>query len=135
MKKVLLTLFMFCCTFLFSQKNLRYVEIYYGSICCGTASTEPVTDYLKQFEKKNKLKALEVLIQRSKGREGEFSLYIGVDKLNKKQQKLFMQGLSSAISIQNSKRNEYSDGTVNFDSAVTFSNDDLKNRKNLTIYK
>lgn len=135
MKKVLLTISLFCSVFFFSQKNMSYLQVSYGSMCCGTPSTKPVTDYLKKFEKSKHLKAFEVLKQGGLGREGEFNLYIGTDKLGKKQKTAFTKGLQSVIALQNKKRKQDSDGTVNFDSAVTVSQADLINIKNLTIYK
>lgn len=135
MKKILVTISLFCWVLFFSQKNTSYLQISYGSICCGTPSTIPVTDYLKKFEKSNRLKSFEVLKQGGLGREGEFNLYIGTDRLGKKQKTTFMKGLQSAIALQNKKRKQDSDGTVSFDSAVTVYKSDLTNIKNLTIYK
>ncbi len=135
MKKLLIMTGLFCFSFFSAQKNLAYIEIGYSSICCGTPSTEPVLNYLKQFEKKNKSGAFEILIEKGLGREGEFNLYIGIDGLGKKQKDIFMRGLSSAISLQNKKRKPDSDGIVSFDKAVSVYQNDLINRKNLTIYK
>ncbi|SHF06793.1 hypothetical protein [Chryseobacterium sp. OV279] len=135
MKKIVLTTFLFCSAFLFSQKSMSYVRISYGSICCGTPSTKPVTDYLKKFEKSNQLRAFEVLHQGGMGREGEFNLYIGIDKLGKKQKTAFAKGLQSVITSQNKTRKQDRDGNVNFDPAVTVYKSDLTDIKNLTIYK
>ncbi|WP_153393435.1 hypothetical protein [Chryseobacterium vaccae] len=135
MKNLLIITGLFCFTFFSAQKSPAYIEIGYSSICCGTPSTEPVLNYLKQFEKKNQSKAFEILIQSGLGREGEFNLYIGISGLGKKQKDIFMRGLSSVISSQNQKRNQNRDGNVNFNKAVTIYQDDLMNRKNLTIYK
>jgi hypothetical protein len=135
MKKIILTTFLFCSAFFFSQKSMSYVRISYGSICCGTPSTKPVMDYLKKFEKNNQLKAFEVLKQGGLGREGEFTLYIGTDKLVKKQKTAFRKGLQSVITSQNRTRKQNSDGTVDFDPAVTVYKSDLADIKNLTIYK
>ncbi|GEN71552.1 hypothetical protein CLA01_16240 [Chryseobacterium lathyri] len=114
---------------------MSYVRISYGSICCGTPSTKPVMDYLKKFEKNNQLKAFEILKQGGLGREGEFTLYIGTDKLGKKQKTAFRKGLQSVITSQNRTRKQNSDGTVDFDPAVTVYKSDLADIKNLTIYK
>ncbi|MDP9961765.1 hypothetical protein [Chryseobacterium lathyri] len=135
MKKIVLATFLLCSAFFFSQKSMSYVRISYGSICCGTPSTKPVTDYLKKFEKSNKLRAFEILEQGGLGREGEFTLYIGTDKLNKKQKAAFTKGLQSVITSQNKTRIQNSDGTVDFDPAVTVHKSDLADIKNLTIYK
>lgn len=135
MKKIVLATFLFFSAFFFSQKSMNYVRISYGSICCGTPSTKPVTDYLKKFEKSNKLRAFEILEQGGLGREGEFTLYVGTDKLNKKQKAAFKKGLESVITSQNKTRKQNSDGMVDFDPAVTVYKSDLADIKNLTIYK
>jgi len=135
MKKIILATFLLCSSFFFSQKSMSYVRISYGSICCGTPSTKPVMDYLKKFEKSNQLKAFEILEQSGLGREGEFTLYIGTDKLGKKQKTAFRKGLQSVITLQNKNRKQDRDGTVDFDPAVTVYKSDLTGIKNLTIYK
>jgi len=104
-------------------------------MCCGTPSTKPVTDYLKKFEKSNHLKAFKILKQGGLGREGEFDLYIGTDKLGKKQKTAFTKGLQSVVALQNKTRKQNSDGTVDFNPSVTVYQSDLKDIKNLTIYK
>lgn len=135
MKKLLFAISLLCFTFLFSQKSMSYVRISYSSMCCGTPSTKPVTDYLKKFEKSNHLKAFEILKQGGLGREGEFDLYIGTDKLGKKQKTAFTKGLQSVIALQNKTRKQKSDGTVDFNPSVTVYQSDLTDIKNLTIYK
>ncbi|MBB4805816.1 hypothetical protein HNP38_001088 [Chryseobacterium defluvii] len=135
MKKIFLTLSIFCFAFFYSQKNQNYVEISYASICCGPPSADPVVNYVTQFQKKNKLKSLEVLQRSGLGREGEFSLYIGVDKLSRTQKNKFIKGLKSAINSQNSKRDENKDGIVNFDSTMLIKKEDLAGKRKLTIYK
>ncbi|KMQ65206.1 hypothetical protein ACM46_10720 [Chryseobacterium angstadtii] len=135
MKKIAVTTFLFCSALFFAQKSLSYIKISYGSICCGTPSTKPVMDYLKKFEKTNQLGTFEVLKQGGMGREGEFNLYIGTNKLGKKQKKMFAKGLQSIITSQNKARKQDSDGTVDFDPAVTVYQSDLTGIKNLTIYK
>ncbi|MET3035746.1 hypothetical protein ABXT08_06575 [Chryseobacterium sp. NRRL B-14859] len=135
MKKALLTISTFCFALFFSQKNQNYLEISYSSICCGTPSEEPVIFSLKQFEKKNRIKGMEILLQSGLGREGEFNLYVATDPLNGKQKKQLIQTLSSVIALQNGKRRQNSTGFVNFDPATSVSGTDLMNIKNLTIYK
>ncbi|AKK74619.1 hypothetical protein OK18_20185 [Chryseobacterium gallinarum] len=135
MKKVLLSICTFCFAFFFSQKGQNYLEISYSSVCCGTPSEEPVISSLRQFEKKNKIKGMEILIQSGLGREGEFNLYVGTDKLNAKQKKQLIQNLSAVTALQNGKRKGNSSGFVNFDPTVTVSQPDLMNARNLTIYK
>jgi len=134
MKKLLLILGIFSFTFFLSQKNENYLPISYGSICCGTPSTEPVMNYLAQFQKKNKLKIFEVFKQSGLGREGEFRLYIGIDHLSKTKKANFVKGLRSAIEFQNKARMENRDGSVSFDDQMV-RKANLLSMKNLTIYK
>jgi len=135
MKKIIVTIALLSFGLFFSQKSQNYFEISYSSICCGTPSTGPVTSYLSQFQKKNKTKAFEVFQQPGLGREGEFNLYIGVDQLSKSQKTIFMKGLKTAISSQNTKRNESRDGIVYFESSKTVTKSDLASIKNLKVYK
>ncbi|KMQ68868.1 hypothetical protein ACM39_06175 [Chryseobacterium sp. FH2] len=135
MKKILLTFSIFCFALSFAQKGQSYLQIGYGSICCGTPSTDPVMNYINQFQKKNKIKSIEVLKQSGMGREGEFNLYICIDNLSKTQQPKFIKGLQTAVLDQNSKRKQNSDGIVNFEEVTMISKADLANSRNLTIYK
>lgn len=132
MKKLLIILGIFSFTFFFSQKNENYLQVSYGSICCGTPSTDPVMNYVSQFQKKNKLKTLEILRQNGLGREGEFRLYIGIDPLSKTRKASFMKGLQSVIDTQNNNRKKNRDGFVGFEGEI-IKKADLS--QNLTIYK
>lgn len=135
MKKTAVIFSIFCSTFFFSQKNQNYLQIGYASICCGTPSTDPVMNYVKKFQKKNKIKPLEIYKQSGLGREGEFNLYIGIDKLSKAQKSNFIKGLQAAIGSQNGKRNQSRDGIVNFEEATLITKEDLAKARNLTLYK
>lgn len=135
MKKIALLFSLLCCTFFFSQKNQNFVQVGYGSICCGTPSPDPVISYLEKFAKKNKKKSFEVYSQSGLGREGEFKLYIGIDSLSKKQQTSFIKGLEAVVDLQNSQRNKSRDGNVSFDDQKVITKADLANSRNLTIYK
>ncbi|REC50308.1 hypothetical protein [Chryseobacterium pennipullorum] len=135
MKKVLSAAAVFCVTFFFSQKNQNYLEISYGSVCCGPPSEKPVISYLKEFKKKNRLKNLEILLQSGLGREGEFNLYVGTDRMTRNQKSRLTRGLSAIVSNQNNKRKEERNGMVFFDSTAIVHQQELMNAKNLTIYK
>ncbi|WP_292009201.1 hypothetical protein [Chryseobacterium sp.] len=134
MKKIILLTGIFYFTSFYSQKNQNYVQIGYASICCGTPSESPVINYVKQFQKKNKLQNPEMYIEPGLGKEGEFSLYIGIDNLSKNQKDTFTKGLQSVISSQNNMRKKNRDGFVNFDETNIAIKEDLLNKK-LTIYK
>ena len=135
MKKIVLIIGIFSFSFFYSQKSENYLQVRYGSICCGTPSTEPVMNYLNQFQKKNKIKSLEVYKQSGLGREGEFNLYIGTDNLSKKQKTSFITGLQAAVEKQNNARQKNRDGNVSFQQEETVKKADLANARNLTIYK
>ncbi|MEY8760342.1 hypothetical protein [Chryseobacterium tongliaoense] len=135
MKKAVVIFSIFCSTFFFSQKNQSYLQIGYASICCGTPSADPVLNYVKKFQKKNKIRAFEIYEQRGLGREGEFNLYIGIDKLSKVQKSNFIKGLQAAIRSQNGQRNQSRDGIVNFEEATIITKEDLSKARNLTLYK
>jgi hypothetical protein len=135
MKKILLTIGLFSCTLFFAQKSESYLQIGYSSICCGTPSDKPVMDFVNQFQKKNKVKELEVYKQSGLGREGEYNLYIGMDKLSRTQKTNFVKGLRTAIDSQNNSRSKNRDGIVNFSENEMVKKADLTNARNLTIYK
>ncbi|ROI00121.1 hypothetical protein [Chryseobacterium daecheongense] len=135
MKKIVLTLSVLCFSFFYSQKNQNYLEVSYGSICCGPPSDVPVMNYITQFQKKNKLKAFEIYEQSGLGREGEFSFYIGIDKLSKTQKSNFIKGLKAVVKAQNDKRNESRDGIVYFEESAPVTQSDLSKKTNITLYK
>ncbi|WP_445431190.1 hypothetical protein [Chryseobacterium indoltheticum] len=133
MKKIILTIAVFSCTFFFAQKSENYIEISYNSICCGTPSSAPVMNYIKSFQgKKN---TLEIYRQSRLGREGEYKLFIGIDALSKSKKTKFIKGLEAAINSQNKSRNENSDGIVDFNSQTLVKKEKLNTLNNLTIYK
>lgn len=135
MKKILVFTALLAFSFFYSQKNQNYLEISYGSVCCGPPSDKPVISFLKEFKNKSQIKSLEILIQKGMGREGEYTLYIGTDYLTKNQKKRLVRGLTATISNQNNNKKNQNTGTVFFDSATVVSQSDLKDIKNLTIYK
>ncbi len=134
MKKIIVTTALLAFTFFYSQKNQNYLEISYGSVCCGPPSDKPVISYLKEFKNKSRVKSLEVLLQKGRGREGEFTLYVGTDYLTKNQKNRLIRGLTATVSNQNNKKTPNT-GNVFFDSATVVSQSDLMDVKNLTIYK
>lgn len=133
MKKILLTIGLFSSVLFFAQKNENFLQIGYHSICCGTPSSEPVMNYINQFQKKNKVKNFEVYKQSGLGREGEFNIYVGTDGFSKKQKTKFISGLKAAIDNQNNARKKNRDGTVNFEETEIVKKTDLSNARNLTL--
>ncbi|WP_114820998.1 hypothetical protein [Chryseobacterium sp. KLBC 52] len=135
MKKIIITTALLAFTFFYSQKNQNYLEISYGSVCCGPPSDKPVMSFLKEFKNKSQIKSLEVLIQKGMGREGEYTLYVGTDFLTKNQKKRLIRGLTATVSNQNNNKKSQSTGNVSFDSTAVVTQSDLTDVKNLTIYK
>lgn len=129
MKKILALTALLAFSFFYSQKNQNYLEISYGSVCCGPPSDKPVISFLKEFKNKSQIKSLEILIQKGMGREGEYTLYIGTDYLTKNQKKRLVRGLTATISNQNNNKKNQNTGTVFFDSATVVSQSDLKDIK------
>lgn len=135
MKKIALIIGILSCGFFFSQKSEKYIPVGYSSICCGPPSASPVMNYISEFQKKNKKRVLEVYKQSGLGREGEYTLYIGIDSLTKSKKKKFMTGLESVINLQNSKKDEGRDGSVAVELKNLTPKTELLGMKNLTLYK
>lgn len=112
----------------FSQTNKNYIIVDYSSICCGTPSEKPVMEFVKSFEKKNKLKSFEIFVERGLGKEGEHAFYIGTDNLSREHLKSLLDGLKKTISNQNNQRIKNRDGYVNLHAKPT-SNSTLKSIK------
>jgi hypothetical protein len=126
--KLIIIAFAFIPIFGFSQTNKNYITVGYSSICCGTPSEKPVMDFVKNFEKKNKLRPFEMFVENGLGKEGEHAFYIGIDNLKSSLLKSFLNGLKTTISNQNKQRSKNRDGYVNLDENLT-SNSTLKDIK------
>jgi hypothetical protein len=114
--------------FAFSQSNKNYISVGYSSVCCGPPSEKPIMNYVKNFEKENKLKPFEIFLERGLGKEGEHAFYIGTGNLNTKLLKSFLNGLKITAISQNKQRSRMGDGYVNVDDKFT-SNSTLKSIK------
>jgi hypothetical protein len=112
----------------FSQTNKSYIRIGYSSICCGTPSDKPLMDFVKNFEKENKLKPFEMFIEQGLGKEGEHAFYLGTDNLSSQLLQLFWDGLKTTASKQNEQRSKNKDGYVNVADKL-IPNSTLKNIK------
>ncbi|MBE4948346.1 hypothetical protein [Chryseobacterium culicis] len=135
MKKLIVTSALFAFAFFYSQKNQNYLQISYGSVCCGPASDKPVMSFLKEFKNKSQIKSMEILMQKGRGREGEYTLYVGTDFLTKNQKKRLIRGLTATVSNQNNSKKSQNVGNVFFDSTAVVTQSELSDVKNLTIYK
>lgn len=74
-------------------------------------------------------------MQKGLGREGEFNVYVGTDFLTISQKKRLVRGLTAVVSNQNNNKQQENIGIIFFDPADIAHQEDLKNVKNLTIYK
>lgn len=126
--KLVLITFVANPVFAFSQSNKNYISVGYSSVCCGTPSDKPIMNYIKNFEKENKLKPFEIFLERGLGKEGEHAFYIGTGNLNTKLLKSFLNGLEITATSQNKQRSRKGDGYVNVDDKLT-SNSTLKRIK------
>lgn len=114
MKKLLLFSFPLLFAISFAQKNEKFVRIDFSSICCGPPSDQPLINYLEEFRQKNKLKDFEIWLETGLGDEGEYALYIGVDRLNPKKENTFISGIKSIVNDFESSRNINQDGNIRF---------------------
>ena len=114
MKKLLLFSFPLLFAISFAQKNEKFVRIDFSSICCGPPSDQPFINYLEEFRQKNKLKDFEIWLETGLGDEGEYALYIGVDRLNPKKENTFISGIKSIVNDFESSRNINQDGNIRF---------------------
>ncbi len=90
------------------------MRIDFSSICCGPPSDQPFINYLEEFRQKNKLKDFEIWLETGLGDEGEYALYIGVDRLNPKKENTFISGIKSIVNDFESSRNINQDGNIRF---------------------
>ena len=112
------------------QKPESFPKIYdaiisFNSICCGTPSSAFLSNFLQDFNRKNKV-ALKVWHIGSCGREGEFKILVSELKLNKSKQIKFKKRLQILISDQNNKNKTLkpSSGTINIEYNIPLSNEE-----------
>ena len=129
MKKLLLFSFPLLFAISFAQKNEKFVRIDFSSICCGPPSDQPLINYLEEFRQKNKLKDFEIWLETGLGDEGEYALYIGVDRLNPKKENTFISGIKSIVNDFESSRNINQDGNIRFHDDLV-KKDELSKKQN-----
>ena len=97
--------------------------ISFNSICCGTPSSDFLSVFLQDFNKKYKalLKAWHI---GSCGREGEFKILIAASKLKKSKKVRFIKALQNLIPYQNNKNKTLkpSSGNINIEYNIPLSN-------------
>ncbi|MFC6267800.1 hypothetical protein [Frigoriflavimonas asaccharolytica] len=129
MKKLIILCLILMLSFSYGQKNLKYIEVGFSSICCGTPSSQPIIDYIKNFQKQNKLKNFEIWKESGLGYEGEYALYIGIDQLNKRKKALFLTELKSISETFNKNRNNNHDGYINIGEVLISKESIIKNKE------
>ena len=113
MKKAIILLCISLFSYSFGQENKEYLKIDFTSICCGTPSQQPLIDYIKDFQKQEKLKKFEIWRESELGYEGEFALYIGLDQLKKTKKIQFLNEVKNISESFNMQRNKNKDGYIN----------------------
>ena len=124
MKKLIILFFITFLNYSYAQKNSKYIEVGFSSICCGTPSPQPLIDYIKNFQKQNKLKNFEIWKEDGLGYEGEYAMYIGIDQLKKRKKTIFLNEIKSISETFNKNRNNNQDGYINV-------SEDLISKENL----
>ena len=132
MKKLLLFSFPLLFAISFAQKNEKFVRIDFSSICCGPPSDQPLINYLEEFRQKNKLKDFEIWLETGLGDEGDYALYIGVDRLNPKKENTFISGIKSIVNDFESSRNINQDGNIRFHDDLVKKDELIKKQNKLT---
>jgi hypothetical protein len=91
-----ITLLLFCSALFVSGQKAGQTKTYplviqFTSIGTGVPDKKPVTDFIKAFQKKNKIKNIKADTIGPMGREGEYYLGLSLTELTKKQKTLFIQ--------------------------------------------
>ncbi len=94
-----------------SASNYRVVAAF-SSICCGTAPDDFLKTFVKDFNKKNKVKVTGQKLGAC-GREGEYNVLFTLSKLKKSCVTKFISTLKTAVLNQNKKSAATNKGPVN----------------------
>ena len=102
-----------------SIKNItqKYdVAVSFGSMCCGTAQSDFLANYIKLFNRTNKV-ILNAWQLDGCGREGEFKILFSLDKLSASKKKKLLSSLKKLIPEQNNKNKKIkaSSGPISID--------------------
>ncbi len=92
-------------------------------------------NYIEEYQKNNKNNTIEVYQQSGLGREGEYSLFLGLDCLSKSKKKKFLSGLARVIQQQNDRRNLGRDGSVALDGNYSITKKELLDKNNVALFK
>ena len=84
------------CSSLFASAQSEQTKTYpivikFTSIGTGVPDKKPVTDFIRAFQKKNKIKNIKADTIGPMGREGEYYLGLPLTELSKKQKAVFIQ--------------------------------------------
>ena len=112
----------------YGQKNSKYIEISFSSICCGTPSSQALIDEIKKFQTEKKLNNFEIWVESGLGDEGEYSLYIGLNQLNNYKKEMFLKEINNISETFNNNRNNMHDGYINVGLKL-ISTEDLNQKK------
>jgi len=124
-----LTLFL-SCLFASGQKEhgTKYpIVIRFISYGAGVPDSKPVTDFIRSFQKKNKIKQIKIDTIGQRGKEGEYSLAFLLKELSEKQKRSFIQEIKK-IASQKANR-----GEIQYEENVSI--DKPRNNEGLTPQK
>lgn len=104
-----------------SNDSVNYaVVVSFGSMCCGTASDDFLKDFIKEFNRKNKV-IINVWQMSGCGREGEYKILFSLDKLKVTKKTKLIAALKKLIPKQNEKNKaeKASSGLISLDYNLT----------------
>ncbi len=126
-----ITLVLFYSSFFVSaqveQKKMYPLVIAFTSYGTGIPDKKPVIEFIRAFQKKNKIKKIKVDTIGPMGKEGEYNLALSLTELTKKQKTLFIQ------QIKKISKKTGDPGEIKYEENVSV--DEPKNRKPPTPQK
>ncbi len=102
------------------------VAISFNSICCGPPSSDFLKDFIKKFNKENKL-TLKTLIAGGCGREGEFSILFSLTGVKVKAKAKFMTAIKTLVPQQQAKNKTANNSSGNMELSYNVTTADFSN--------
>ena len=87
------------------------ITVHFSSPCCGTASQEPICNFMSNFLQHNKISNIQLIYNPCLHcEEGEYTLFFPLNDINEKQRNDFIKGMKNIVS--NIKPQSESEGTI-----------------------
>lgn len=102
------------------------VAVSFNSICCGPPSSDFLKDFVKKFNKENKL-TLKTFIAAGCGREGEFSILFSLTGVKAKPKAKFMAAIKTLIPQQQAKNKTANTSSGNLESLYDVTPEEFSN--------